>query len=102
MHRGFAANTCCSYYHNIDIFVTRCYTVVRLDYDTSLETIVLDFARAIIYVYISFLASELVPFIAEEVPCLVTIKSLRMAALCLDQEQTGGQTTCKKRFCYEV
>ena len=93
MHRNFAANTYYSLYHNIDIFVTRCYTVVRLDYDSPralIKTIVLDFARAIVYVYISFLASELVPFIAEEVPCLATIKSLRMVALCLDQERTGG------------
>ena len=54
MHRNFAANTYYSLYHNIDIFVTRCYTVVRLDYDSPralIKTIVLDFARAIVYVY---------------------------------------------------
>ena len=80
MHRSFAANTYYSFYHNIDIFVTRCYMVVRLDYDSPqalMKTIVLDFARAIVYVYVSLSASELVPFVAE-------------VALSLDREQTGG------------
>ena len=54
--------------------------VVRLDYDSPqalMKTIVMDFARAIVYVYVSLSASELVPFVAE-------------VALSLDREQTGG------------
>ena len=67
--------------------------VVRLDYDSPqalMKTIVMDFARAIVYVYVSLSASELVRFIAEEVPYLVTIRSLKMVALCSELERTDG------------
>ena len=59
-------------------------------FENSCKTVILDFSRAIVHIYVSLLASELGPFIAEGVPYLVTRRSLKMVALCSDQERTGG------------